>query len=74
MNHLQNFLSCHYVGKDLIVKLEKGEQWKKVFGPIPIFLNSISSNINSRSVLWENAKEQVCNIYTVWYFDHFLYR
>ncbi|KAF4349049.1 hypothetical protein F8388_008796 [Cannabis sativa] len=26
---LSVFLSCHYVGKDLMVKLEKGETWKK---------------------------------------------
>ncbi|PON97079.1 Rhamnogalacturonate lyase [Trema orientale] len=53
------FLSCHYVGRSLMVKLGNGEQWKKVFGPIPIFLNSVPSNHhNSRSILWENAKQQ----------------
>ncbi|XP_062119976.1 probable rhamnogalacturonate lyase B [Humulus lupulus] len=55
---LSVFMSCHYVGKHLIIKLEKGEEWKKVFGPIPIFLNSVSSNPNPHSVLWENAKSQ----------------
>ena len=64
---MQVFLSCHYAGKDLMVQLEKGEPWKKVFGPIPIYLNSASSNHNSHSLLWENAKQQVyiyvCTIY-----------
>lgn len=53
-------MSCHYVGRDLIIKLEEGETWKKVFGPIPVFLNSVSSNPNPHSTLWENAKAQVC--------------
>ncbi|KAF4353439.1 hypothetical protein F8388_005041, partial [Cannabis sativa] len=56
---LSVFMSCHYVGKDLIIKLKKGETWKKVFGPISIFLNSVSTNPNPHSVLWENAKTQL---------------
>ncbi|KAM6570028.1 hypothetical protein CsatB_018013 [Cannabis sativa] len=52
------FLSCHYVGKDLMVKLEKGETWKKVYGPISIFLNSASNNPNPESSLWNHAKAQ----------------
>ncbi|PON97078.1 Rhamnogalacturonate lyase [Trema orientale] len=64
---LSVFLSCHYVGRDLMVKLEKGEQWKKVFGPIPVFLNSVSSNHHSsRSILWENAKQQAQEEVTKW--------
>ncbi|XP_062118429.1 rhamnogalacturonate lyase B-like [Humulus lupulus] len=55
---LSVFLSCHYVGKDLMVKLEKGETWRKVFGPISIYLNSVSNNPNPHSLLWDNAKSQ----------------
>ncbi|KAM6594385.1 hypothetical protein CsatA_002088 [Cannabis sativa] len=55
---LSVFLSCHYVGKDLMVKLEKGETWKKVYGPISIFLNSASNNPNPESSLWNHAKAQ----------------
>lgn len=56
---MQAFLSCHYVGKDLIMKFEKGEPWKKVFGPIPVYLNSVSDDTDYRHSLWEDAKKQV---------------
>lgn len=56
----QMFMSCHYVGKDMIIKLEKGESWKKVFGPTPIYLNSVTNSENHQKSLWENAKKQVC--------------
>lgn len=37
----QMFLSAHYAGEDLCPKFEQGEPWKKVFGPVFIFLNSV---------------------------------
>ncbi|GMN31863.1 hypothetical protein TIFTF001_046555 [Ficus carica] len=55
---LSVFLTCHYVGKDLIMKFEKGEPWKKVFGPIPVYLNSVSDDTDYRHSLWEDAKKQ----------------
>lgn len=60
------FVSTHYAGKDVAMEFEEGEAWTKVFGPIFVYLNSVSSeNKNSVSSennlqqLWENAKEQV---------------
>lgn len=52
------FMSTHYSGKDLEMKFEEGEAWKKVFGPIFVYLNSVSSENDSQK-LWVDAKEQV---------------
>lgn len=53
------FLSAHYGGEDLVLKLKPDEAWKKVFGPIFIYLNSVSDGEDPFS-LWEDAKKQVC--------------
>ncbi|GLT70929.1 hypothetical protein SLA2020_429780 [Shorea laevis] len=55
---LSMFMSTHYSGKDLEMKFEDGEPWKKVFGPIFVYLNSASTENDSQK-LWENAKEQM---------------
>ncbi|PON39398.1 Rhamnogalacturonate lyase [Trema orientale] len=55
---LSVFLSRHYGGKDLRLKLDKGETWKKVFGPISVYLNSASSSDEYKHSLWKNAKQQ----------------
>lgn len=66
------FLGPHYVGKDMVVNFEEGEYWKKVLGPVFVYLNSCSgphplglgsNDDNSSSVvmnnhLWEDAKAQ----------------
>ena len=52
------FLSAHYAGEDLVLKLNPGEPWKKVFGPVFLYLNSVWSQDNVFS-LWEDAKNQV---------------
>lgn len=52
------FVSDHYAGNDVSMKFENGEPWKKVFGPIFVYVNSLSKAKNS-SNLWKNAKEQV---------------
>ena len=52
------FLSAHYGGEDLVLKLKPDEPWKKVFGPIFIYLNSVSSE-EDPLWLWEDAKNQV---------------
>ncbi|KAK4390109.1 hypothetical protein Sango_2074200 [Sesamum angolense] len=36
------FVTSHYAGEDLILKFQPGEIWKKVFGPVFIYLNSVS--------------------------------
>ncbi|KAL0440052.1 UNVERIFIED_CONTAM: hypothetical protein Slati_2488200 [Sesamum latifolium] len=35
------FLSAHYAGEDLVPKFGQGEPWKKVFGPVFIYVNSV---------------------------------
>ena len=54
----QIFVTSHYAGTDLVVRFEAGEIWKKVFGPVFIYLNSVADEKNALS-LWDNAKEQV---------------
>lgn len=52
------FVSAHYGGEDLSLQFESGEPWKKVFGPVFIYVNSVSDG-NKALSLWDNAKEQV---------------
>ncbi|XP_052202154.1 uncharacterized protein LOC127807948 [Diospyros lotus] len=52
---LSVFLSGHYAGDDLVPKFGQGEAWKKVFGPIFIYLNSGDDPL----ALWEDAKKQM---------------
>ena len=55
----QIFHSTHYVGEDLIMKFEEGEAWKKVLGPVFIYLNSFPKEVDPL-LLWHEAKNQVC--------------
>ncbi|KAK1395986.1 Rhamnogalacturonan endolyase [Heracleum sosnowskyi] len=52
------FLSGHYAGDDLCPKIGQGEYWKKVFGPVFIYLNS-AMNGNDPRTLWDDAKNQM---------------
>ncbi|XP_037446038.1 probable rhamnogalacturonate lyase B [Triticum dicoccoides] len=51
---LTMFMGTHYIGKDMVAKIEAGEHWKKVMGPVFIYLNSNPQ----RGALWEDAKAQ----------------
>ncbi|KAL6184537.1 hypothetical protein ACLB2K_045938 [Fragaria x ananassa] len=62
---LAMFLSAHYSGEDLVLKLKPDEPWKKVFGPIFIYLNSTPEAIDSLS-LWEDAKKQMVTEVQTW--------
>ncbi|XP_057729726.1 rhamnogalacturonate lyase B-like isoform X1 [Arachis stenosperma] len=56
------FLSAHYSGEDLVPKFKEGEAWKKVFGPVFIYLNSPNDNngdVEPHKMLWEDAKLQM---------------
>ena len=53
---MQVFISNHYAGT-LSLEFEEGEPWKKVFGPIFIYLNSAPSDEDPKS-LWKDAKQQ----------------
>ncbi|XP_065875155.1 uncharacterized protein [Euphorbia lathyris] len=55
---LSMFTGTHYAGKDLDTKYRNGEAWKKVFGPVCVYLNSISPQ-DDPFLLWEDAKEQM---------------
>ncbi|KAI5655065.1 hypothetical protein M9H77_32252 [Catharanthus roseus] len=55
---LSVFLSAHYAGDDLVPKFEQGEPWKKVFGPVFIYLNSVMDGEDPFS-LWKDAKNQM---------------
>ncbi|KAL8494755.1 hypothetical protein ACS0TY_025558 [Phlomoides rotata] len=52
------FLSAHYAGDDLVPKFGQGEPWKKVFGPVFIYLNSVMDG-NDPLTLWDDAKQQM---------------
>nr|CAD1817348.1 unnamed protein product [Ananas comosus var. bracteatus] len=53
------FLSDHYTGRSAHFRLEDGEHWKKVLGPIFIYLNSAANQRDVALHLWENAKAQM---------------
>uniref|UniRef100_A0A2P2INM9 rhamnogalacturonan endolyase n=2 Tax=Rhizophora mucronata TaxID=61149 RepID=A0A2P2INM9_RHIMU len=55
---LAMFHSAHYAGKDLVPRFRAGEHWKKVFGPVFIYLNSASHG-DDPHLLWEDAKIQM---------------
>lgn len=52
------FTSTHYAGKDLNTAYRNGEAWKKVLGPVYVYLNSVPLTEDPRA-LWEDAKQQV---------------
>lgn len=54
---LTMFLGTHYVGNDIVAKIDDGEHWRKVMGPVFIYLNSDPKRGNF-GALWEDAKVQ----------------
>ncbi|GMI68727.1 rhamnogalacturonan lyase6 [Hibiscus trionum] len=58
---LSMFVSAHYAGNDMDSFYRKGNPWKKVFGPVFIYLNSASPDPNQgyRNTLWNDAKRQL---------------
>uniref|UniRef100_A0A0D3H320 Rhamnogalacturonan endolyase n=1 Tax=Oryza barthii TaxID=65489 RepID=A0A0D3H320_9ORYZ len=55
---LAMFLSGHYAGDDLTPKFMTGEYWKKVHGPVFMYLNSSWDGSNP-TLLWKDAKVQM---------------
>ncbi|XP_019709708.1 uncharacterized protein [Elaeis guineensis] len=53
---LAMFISSHYHGES--PKFRNGEYWKKVFGPVFLYLNS-ASNGEDPKTLWQDAKMQM---------------
>ncbi|KAF7126689.1 hypothetical protein RHSIM_Rhsim11G0179800 [Rhododendron simsii] len=58
---LAEFVSPHYAGEDLELKIGQGEAWKKVFGPVFVHLNSVEGGKSGDEALtlWEGAKRQM---------------
>ncbi|KAI3832436.1 hypothetical protein MKX03_020670 [Papaver bracteatum] len=52
------FLSSHYMGQAKLPVFGNGEPWKKVYGPVFLYLNSAPPSTNE-SVLWDDANEQL---------------
>lgn len=61
---LSMFVSTHYAGENMGMKFRNGEQWKKVFGPVFVYLNSASNN--QKSSLWHDAKSQMAKETASW--------
>lgn len=61
-------MRVHYSGADLILRFGHSEPWKKVFGPIFIYLNSLS-NEDDPLLLWEDAKQQMIFEVQSWPYD-----
>ncbi|KAI5079956.1 hypothetical protein GOP47_0005435 [Adiantum capillus-veneris] len=55
---LSVFHSAHFAGDALCSKFRQGEAWKKVFGPVYIYLNSCLKGAHF-SRLWHDAKQQM---------------
>ncbi|XP_057794198.1 uncharacterized protein LOC131010609 isoform X2 [Salvia miltiorrhiza] len=52
------FISGHYAGDDLNPKFGQGEPWKKVFGPVFLYVNSVMDGQDPLT-LWDDAKRQM---------------
>ncbi|TKW25456.1 hypothetical protein SEVIR_3G121000v4 [Setaria viridis] len=64
---LSVFLGPHYVGRDMVIEFEEGEYWKKVLGPVFIYLNS--GRPDSKRGLWEDAKARAQAEVRKWPYD-----
>jgi len=63
------FVSTHYAGKDVAIQFQEGETYKKVFGPVFVYLNSAPSK--QFKSLWSDAKQKV-NISLTIIYDLFI--
>ncbi|XP_023544015.1 probable rhamnogalacturonate lyase C [Cucurbita pepo subsp. pepo] len=54
---LAMFHGTHYIGEDILTHIKEGEAWRKVFGPVLVYLNS-TSDVSEAHNLWIDAKEQ----------------
>ncbi|KAL0379038.1 UNVERIFIED_CONTAM: hypothetical protein Sradi_3209300 [Sesamum radiatum] len=62
------FFSTHYAGLPLIIEFRDGEPWKKVFGPVFMYLNSVQPDEDPLT-LWADAKEQMLLETEKWPYD-----
>ncbi|OIT27777.1 PREDICTED: probable rhamnogalacturonate lyase B [Nicotiana attenuata] len=66
---LSVFVSRHYAGEDLVLKFQQGEPWKKVIGPVYLYLNSNASAKDNPSILWDDAKNRMNQEAASWPYD-----
>ncbi|KAL5102507.1 hypothetical protein RYX36_006834 [Vicia faba] len=66
---LAMFLSAHYAGEDIVLKLQPNEPWKKVFGPTFVYLNTFLDHHEDSLELWEDAKYQMNKEVQSWPYD-----
>ncbi|CAH8382225.1 unnamed protein product [Eruca vesicaria subsp. sativa] len=62
---LSMFTSVHYAGKEMNTAYASNEPWKKMFGPVFVYLNSGSSS----NLLWTDAKRQMAAEVQSWPYD-----
>ncbi|KAE7995405.1 hypothetical protein FH972_000208 [Carpinus fangiana] len=65
---LAMFHGTHYIGNDILAHFEKGETWRKVFGPIFVYLNS-TADVSNAYNLWTDAKKQRLLEEAAWPYD-----
>ncbi|KAE9597960.1 putative rhamnogalacturonan endolyase [Lupinus albus] len=65
---LSMFVSTHYAGKEVTMEFKDGETYKKVFGPIFVYLNSASTK-NQALSLWSDAVLQKSKEVRKWPYD-----
>lgn len=65
---LSMFVSTHYAGKEVTMAFQEGETYKKVFGPVFVYLNSALSADDSLS-LWSDAVQQLSKEVKSWPYD-----
>ncbi|XP_044488224.1 probable rhamnogalacturonate lyase B [Mangifera indica] len=66
---LSMFTSTHYGGKVIDTMYRNGEPWKKVMGPVFVYLNQVSTSADIYGDLWEDAKAQMRKEVESWPYD-----
>ncbi|XP_056851740.1 uncharacterized protein LOC130500808 [Raphanus sativus] len=62
---LSMFTSTHYAGKEINTTYASGEPWKKMFGPVFVYLNSAPSP----DLMWTDAKRQLAAEVKSWPYE-----
>ncbi|KAK4707675.1 hypothetical protein R3W88_028600 [Solanum pinnatisectum] len=63
------FCSTHYAGEDLAIKFQQEEAWKKVIGPVFVYLNSNAAAKANPSILWNDAKKRMNQEVASWPYE-----
>ncbi|XP_047173846.1 rhamnogalacturonate lyase-like [Vigna umbellata] len=65
---LSMFVSTHYAGKESTMSFKEGETYKKVFGPVFVYVNSASGDDGTLS-LWSDAVQQQAKEVRSWPYE-----